>query len=103
MVKALSLRLKRLQVRLLAVHLGHVVHTRVCLSPSSTGRRTAISCDWEGNQWSGITVLSGLSTYGLKAQVRKMSTLVRFGTLDVYFGSSCMVENESVCMYVCVC
>ena len=58
---------------------GQVVHTHVPLSPSSIiwYRQKG---SWEGNRRSGVALamrhrLSGLSTYGLNADVWEMSTL----------------------------
>ena len=65
-----------------ATTLGKLL-TPMCLCHQAvqfgTGQRTVMLCGWEGNRrsvshWPCGTDFSGLSTYGLTANVREMST-----------------------------
>jgi len=112
-VRTLDLRFKRSRVRISAVPLsgnnpGQVVHTRVPLS-SSADYLVPVKGRWcpaagkvtvgLASHWPSVTDFSGLSTYGLMAQEREMSTtptlIMGYGTPFPFLWVMTMAQRRS--------
>jgi len=112
-VRTLDLRFKRSRVRISAVPLsgnnpGQVVHTRVPLS-SSADYLVPVKGRWcpaagkvtvgLASHWPSVTDFSGLSTYGLTAQERDMSTtptlIMGYGTPFPFLWVMTMAQRRS--------